>query len=121
MVFINNPFYATVWSVEVLEKHISMRVSTGEKQQDGTWKDSNWWVTATGHAFNSLKDTVKVGDRIKVNKSKITNELRANKDGEKRSRFNFVLIDAEVVAPIKTESSQPTQTVPANNEEDSPW
>ena len=120
MVFINNPFYATVWSVETLEKRISMRISTGEKQQDGTWKDSNWWVVATGHAFNALKDKVQQGDRIRVNKAKITNELYVNKDGDKRSKFNFVLIDADVVESKKTTDQTPAQETRAA-EEDSPW
>ena len=49
MILFNKGFFK-VWKVEQKEKYTSLQCSTGDKQQDGTYKNSNWNVRLVGDA-----------------------------------------------------------------------
>lgn len=126
MIFINNPFYAKVWKVqERRDKYMDLRISTSEKDQAGDYIDSNWFPRVIGHAFNALKDVLQDGDRIVVKKAKFTNEKFTDKEGNIRSSFRFLILDAEVqdsqetkrpaAETVATEQSQPSVG------DDNPW
>lgn len=132
MIFNSNEIYATVWDATLSEskKYLDLRLSTSEKDADGNWKNSNWFARAIGHAVNSLKD-VKREDRITITKSKFTNETYEDGDGNKRSYFKFVIIEASInskddkpagQASKKTNKpkEEPTQNNTAESESD-PW
>ena len=105
MIFCNNTIYGKVWSVTKNDEYVDLKITTSEKAQDGTYKNSSWFPRLIGHAFNSLKDTIKAGDKIIITKSKFTNE-RYKKDDEYRSSFKFLVFEATV-----EEGSEATETV----------
>ncbi len=125
MIYCNNTIYAKVWSVTKSDKYIDLRVSTSEKDRDGEYVDSTWFPRLIGHAFNSLKDTIKEGDRIIIEKSKFTNESYEAKDGSKKSRFRFLVFEARINEDTKTAetNNQPAeaQYTDNTNKDESPW
>lgn len=124
MIFIKDKIYAKVWKVEKFDKYIDLQVTTSEKDKDGNYINSGWYPRLIGHAFNSLKDTIKEGDTIIFTKSKLSNERYVDNEGNKKSRFRFLVFEAESSEPIESapavSTKQTTQTV-AENKEDSPW
>lgn len=134
MIFNNNQIFAKVWKSTVEEKYIDLQISTSEKDGDGNYKNSSWFPRVIGHAYNTLKD-VKEGDRITITKSKFTNERYEDKDGNKRSFFRFIILEAtinnddasqeeETETPKKKSStSKKTTTAPAaeSKDDDCPW
>lgn len=134
MIFNNNQIFAKVWKSTVEEKYIDLQISTSEKDGDGNYKNSSWFPRVIGHAYNTLKD-VKEGDRITITKSKFTNERYEDKDGNKRSFFRFIILEAtinsddasqeeETETPKKKSStSKKTITAPAaeSKDDDCPW
>lgn len=125
MIFIHDKIYAKVWKVEKHEKYIDLQVTTSEKDGDGKYINSGWFPRLIGHAFNSLKDKIKEGDRIVITKSKITNE-RYTKDGVTKSTFKFVILEAEIDEPRSDSTVQQpapaAQTTPAPTGNDTcPW
>lgn len=130
MIFCNNTVYAKVWKITPAEKYLDLQISTSEKAQDGSYINSSWFARCIGHAFNSLKDKLKEGDRIVINKCKFTNEKYTAKDGTTKSAFRFVILEASIEPqnptnrptaqpePAATEAAQPAQ---APTEEECPW
>lgn len=128
MIFCNNKIYAKVWAVTPSEKYIDLRISTSEKDQNGEYINSSWFPRLIGHAFNSLKDKIKVGDKITITKAKFSNEKYTAKDGTVKSAFRFIILEASIdeenanaptaagTAPAKTEQ----QETAASND-DCPW
>jgi single-stranded DNA-binding protein len=124
MIYCNNAIYAKVWSVTKSEKYIDLRVSTSEKDsRDGTYTDSTWFPRLIGHAFNSLKDTIKEGDRIIIEKAKLTNESYDAKDGSKKSRFRFLVFEARINEDSKPaeEQAAPAEAQDTTDKDESPW
>lgn len=118
MIFCSNPIYGKVWSITRPEdkNYMELRISTREKAQDGQVTYSSWFPRVIAHAYNSLKD-LKEGDNILITKSKLTNESYTDKEGNKKSAFRFVIMEAK----IQDENNQPsTPATPAANEEESP-
>ena len=98
MIFNKSIIYAKVWKVKKADngKYIDLRISTSEKNnEDGSYINSSWFPRAIGHAVNSLKN-VKEGDRIAITSSKFTNEQREDEDGNKKSFFRFLIIEAKI-------------------------
>lgn len=133
MIFNSNTIYARVWKVDKKEKYIDLQVSTSEKNQEGEYEYSTWFPRVIGHAFNSLKD-VKKDDRIRITKSKFTNLVVKDENGNKKPRFRFIVLEAEIEnpsgnsqkqAPDETQTPPAQQTAAANTskEEDDtcPW
>lgn len=135
MIFNSNEIYATVWEATLSEnkKYMDLRISTSEKDADGNWKNSNWFARVIGHALNSLKG-VKREDRITITKSKFTNEPYEDAEGNKRSYFKFVIIEASInskddkptagQAPKKAnkpKKAEPTPQKTADESESDPW
>ena len=129
MIFIKDKIYAKCWSVKKDEKFIDLRVTTSEKDQkeEGKYLHSTWFPRLIGHAFNSLKDTIKDGDKIVITKAKLTNLPYTTKDGETRSSFKFLVLEAELDEPANAQSSQTEEKSEekaessASDSEDCPW
>ncbi len=120
MIYCTNQIFGKVWKIKPSEngKYIDLQITTSEKEADGSYKNSGWFPRAIGHAANSLKG-IKEGDRIIITKSKLTNERYEDAEGNKRSVFRFLILEAstvenqdsgkstaEVKTPEKTELEQ---------------
>lgn len=125
MIYVDNKIYAKVWTVKKFDKYMELRVSTSEKDGEGNYINSTWFPRLIGHAFNSLKDTLKEGDRIVINKAKLTNESYTNNEGVTKSALKFLVYDAEVQGSSETpEAAAPAPAAPskATSSGDScPW
>lgn len=128
MIFIHDKIYAKVWKVEKYEKYIDLQATTSEKDKDGNYINSGWFPRLIGHAFNSLKDTIKEGDTLVITKSKMTNERYKDSDGNNKSRFRFIVLEANISeAKESSESSDTTPAPAAQTQEDNtnkdacPW
>ena len=126
MIFCKDKIYAKVWSIKKEDKYIDLRISTSEKDRDGNYVNSTWFPRLIGHAFNSLKDELKEGDRLIITKSKFTNESYT-KDGVVKSSFKFVVLEAEIDAPASetpeaapAPASTPASAAPAASDS-CPW
>lgn len=126
MIFINgSKIYAKVWKVNKFEKYIDLEATTSEKDQEGNYINSGWFPRLIGHAFNSLKDSIKEGDRIIITKAKLTNERYTAKDGSTKSSFRFVVLEASIVDEQGAAQATAAQTEHADSdaqgEEECPW
>ena len=61
--------YARVWKVWKKEKYTDLSISTGDKQEDGTYKNSKWPARLVGKANIDVAE----GDSIVITKAKIEN------------------------------------------------
>lgn len=114
MIFIHDKIYAKVWKVDKKEKYIDLQATTSEKDGDGNYINSGWFPRLIGHAFNSLKDKIKEGDRLIITKSKLTNERYTAQDGSTKSAFKFVVLEAEIEEPRNsTPAEAPAQSASA--------
>lgn len=87
--------YGTIFDVKVEEKRVKASYTTGDKQQDGTYKNSYWTAVFVGAALDKAK-TLTDKDRIHVTKAKITNELYTPKDSDKkRTWLQLTVFDFE--------------------------
>lgn len=130
MIYVNSNIYGKVWKSELSEngKYIDLQMSTSEKDADGNYRNSNWFPRAIGHAVNSLKG-IADGDRICITKAKLTNERKEDVEGNKKSVFRFIILEASLVKDNSTqtapkETPQPTTTQQpqiVDDSEDSPW
>ena len=130
MIFVKEKTFAKVWKVTKADngKYIDLQISTSEKETDGTYKNSRWFPRCIGKSVNTLKD-VKEGDRIEIEKCKLTNESYETDSGEKRSRFRFIILEASISGGKKQESTatateKPAATVTKTEEpekEEIPW
>lgn len=128
MIFIHDKIYAKVWKIDKQDKYIDLQATTSEKDKDGNYINSGWFPRLIGHAFNSLKDTLKEGDTLIITKSKMTNERYQDSEGNTKSRFRFIVLEASVGDTKSTSSEEnvPVATAPAqeattSNEESCPW
>lgn len=137
MIYNTNTIYAKVWTIKPSEKYLDLQISTSEKDEDGNYKNSSWFPRVIGKAFNTLKN-LKEGDRICITKSKFTNERYEDKDGNKRSYFKFLILEATIEgdaapadepAPKKSTSTKPVKKAEQQSEvekgddgdEECPW
>lgn len=124
MIFINDAkIYAKVWHVDRKEKYTDVRISTSEKDADGNYVNSTWFPRLIGHAHQKLKD-LKEGDKIIISKAKFTNEGYTDKEGNKKSAFKFLILEAEPESQNENTTKPSAKSEPkseeANTEED-PW
>lgn len=81
--------YAKVWKVDKKENYTALQISTGDKQQDGTYKNSGWNCRLVGKA----KDIqVNESDSIVITAAKIENIYNAE---QKKSWLNIIVFDFE--------------------------
>lgn len=80
-----NKAYAKVWKVF----DNSYSISTGDKQQDGTYRNSNWNMRLTGKVKDIKLDE---GDRIEIKGGKLENVWDSEK---KRNWLNLYVWDLE--------------------------
>lgn len=125
MIFNKTTCYAKVWKVTRAEngKYIDLRISTSEKNEDGDYKNSSWFPRVIGHAVNSLKN-IKEGDRIAITSSKFTNEQKEDQEGNKKSFFRFLILEAKIEdGNSDNDSAKKTTTGKTNSarHEDDPW
>ena len=124
MIFVKDKIYAKVWKVEKFDKYIDLQATTSEKDKDGNYINSGWYPRLIGHAYNSLKDIIKEGDTIIFTKSKLSNERYVDNEGNKKSRFRFLVFEAEPSDSADSTPTTPSETktqTPSENKEDSPW
>ena len=134
MIYNSGKIFAKVWSIKPSEKYLDLQISTSEKDEEGNYKNSSWFPRCIGKAFNTLKG-LKEGDRICITKSKFTNERYEDKDGNKRSYFKFLILEATIEngetennsAPQKSSKAEPkkkvekTEPATEEEEEETPW
>lgn len=129
MIFNNNQIYGKVWKVTHPEnnKYIDLQMTTSEKDADGNYKNSGWFPRVIGHALNSLKE-VKEGDRICITKSKFTNERYEDANGNKKSAFRFIILEASILsdnnstaAPEQKEQTKAPKQKAQEQADDCPW
>ena len=113
MIFIHDTIFAKVWKVEKAEKYLDLQVTTSEKDKEGNYINSGWFPRLIGHAFNALKDTIKEGDTIVITKCKITNERYKDDEGNTKSRFKFVVLEATISEPKENTETPAATTTPA--------
>lgn len=118
MIFIHDKIYAKVWKVDKSDKYIDLQATTSEKDKDGNYINSGWFPRLIGHAFNSLKDTIKEGDTLVITKCKMTNERYKDAEGNNKSRFKFVVLEASIEeSKTSSESKADTPAAPAQAQE----
>lgn len=129
MIFNNNQIYGKVWKVTPAEsgKYLDLQMTTSEKDGEGNYKNSGWFPRAIGHALNSLKE-VKEGDRICITKSKFTNERYEDANGNKKSAFRFIILEASILsdnnstaAPEQKEQTKAPKQKAQEQADDCPW
>jgi hypothetical protein len=79
--------WATVWGVEEKNGFTKSRISTSEKDQEGNYKNSDWFATFGKNVSEKAK-TLQKGDRIIIKKGKITNRTEKKPDGTFVSYLN---------------------------------
>lgn len=123
MIFNHDKIYMKVWKITPHEKYLDLQGSTSEKLDSGEFINSSWFPRVIGHAFNSLKDTLKEGDRIIITKSKFSNERYTAKDGTAKSAFKFLILEAQLEKGAKTapESISNTADEPEDEGNELPW
>lgn len=113
MIFCNNTIYGKVWKINKQDKYLDLQMTTSEKGQDGAYINSGWFPRVIGHAFNTLKDTLKEGDRIVITKCKFTNERYKANDGTTKSAFRFLILEATIDTPEGSRAASAQRTEPA--------
>lgn len=128
MIFVKDKIYGKVWKITKSEKYLDLQMTTSEKDQEGNYINSGWFPRCIGHAFNSLKDTLKEGDRICITKSKLTNERYTAQDGTTKSAFRFLILEASIELPNGEQKQAETPATPTTEvateerkEEECPW
>lgn len=79
--------FAKVWEAEVKERMVKLKLSTGDKKQDGTWENSSWNAIVVGKQLEEAKE-IKKGDTIEIASGKISNVY----DKEKKVTYYNVVI-----------------------------
>ena len=98
--------YAKVWKVDKKENYTTLQISTSDKQQDDTYKNSNWNCRVVGKA----KDIeVNEGDRIVIDSAKVENVW------DKKNKKNWLNI---IVFSFETEGQQDNPFVESDNSDD---
>ena len=128
MIYSTNTVYGKVWKiVGRSDKYMDIQMSTSEKDRDGNYINSSWFPRIIGHAFNELKDTLKEGDRIAITKCKLSNERFRDKDGNYRSAFKFLILEAETedgqrnARPAKPAEREVEQPKAEPETDECPW
>lgn len=119
MIFNTGKIFGRVWKVTPGEsgKYLDLEMTTSEKDKDGNYENSGWFPRVIGHALNTLKD-VKKGDKIVITKSKFTNIRQKDEQGNTRSYFKFLVLEAEIDGGSSPQdSSAPQQEVTNNSEQ----
>lgn len=127
MIYCTNQIFGKVWKVKPADngKYIDLQMTTSEKDADGNYKNSGWFPRAIGHAANSLK-SVKDNDRIVITKAKFTNERYEDANGNKKSAFRFLILEASIVEngdsnkPVAETKKTPEKAEPEQVDE-CPW
>ena len=111
MIFINDS-RGTIFDVKVEDKRVKANFTTGDKQQDGSYKNSYWNAVFIGHAFEKAK-SLKDKDRITITKGKISNELYTPKNSdEKRTWLQITVFDYEINDGNTSSNSAPVEDKP---------
>lgn len=94
--------YATYWGTQdEHDRYATVKISTGDKQQDGSYVNTNWFARFVGKAFEKL-DQLESKDKIRIT-GKVANPY--NKE-TKKAYLNLVVFDFEFSdAPKKSDSS----------------
>lgn len=92
--------YATVWEIKQNEKSVSGKISTSRKDQNGEYKNSNWFVQFVGKATEKAK-TLQTRDKIIITNGRVTSEPY-ERDGQKTYPTRVTIFDFEMNEPSGT-------------------
>lgn len=126
MIFCHDKVYMKVWKLQSKnEKYMDIQGTTSEKDKDGNYINSSWYPRLIGAAFQTMKNTLKEGDRIVITKCKLSNEKYTAKDGTVKSAFRFLILEAEpegapAAKPAEPKATQEPAVQPASDD-DLPW
>ena len=94
--------FATYWSTEeVKDRSAKVKLSTGDKQKDGSYVNTNWFATFVGKALEKI-DELETKDKIKIS-GKVSNPY--NKE-TKKAYVNLLVWDFEFSDGAKAEASE---------------
>lgn len=112
MIYFTNQ-YAKIWEIKMNEKYADVRISTSEKNQDGTYTNSNWFARCLGGGLKDIAN-FKEGNRIKITKGKVVNEPYTDKAGNKKSAVRVMIYGIESIDGNNTYiPAQSSKTTPA--------
>lgn len=77
----------TVFQVQKEEKYVDANLSTSERKEDGTWRNSQWNARFVGNAFPKAQELTDK-DRIALTSFKLENVY----DKEKKQSYTNVII-----------------------------
>lgn len=105
--------YATYWGTQnEEEKYATVKISTGDKQKDGSYVNTNWFARFVGKAFEKLGE-LESKDKIKIS-GKISNPY--NKE-TKKSFLNLVVFDFEFSDTAKKADASDGDYEPLDDEQ----
>jgi hypothetical protein len=79
--------FATYWGTKKeADKYVAVSISTGDKQQDGSYVNSNWLATLVGKALDKSENLEK-GDKIRI-----SGKVSTRYDKENEKVYNNVLV-----------------------------
>lgn len=86
--------FAKVWEAEIKERMVKLKLSTGDKKQDGTWENSSWNTIIVGKQLEEAKG-IKKGDTIEIVSGKISNVYNKEKQTSYLNLVIFEFINGE--------------------------
>ncbi|MGL4425116.1 MAG: hypothetical protein ACRCZ0_10025 [Cetobacterium sp.] len=99
--------FVKVWKIkEVKDKVVKIDLGTSDKQQDNTYKNSNWFnCSFIGKALDGAK-RLKEGDKIEIVSAKIENVFVKEKNQSyiNIAVFEFKLEEGQTTAPAPVEA-----------------
>lgn len=109
--------YATYWGTqEEKERYATVKISTGDKQQDGSYVNTNWFARFVGKAFEKL-DQLENKDKIRIT-GKVSNPY--NKE-TKKSYLNLVVFDFEFSDAAKKSTEKNNESEDDDSDEQMPF
>lgn len=120
-----------VWDYKISQsgKSAEVRATTSEKNSEGKYIDSTWFIRICGEAFRKLGE-LKKGDRIEVKEAKLSNTSYRTDDGRFRNSFGFLVFDADLFTGNLNNPREDTQAPVENKrrsrieedyDDDQPW
>ncbi|MEG2347243.1 MAG: hypothetical protein RSB50_06135 [Cetobacterium sp.] len=97
--------FAKVWEAEIKERMVKLKLSTGDKKQDGTWENSNWNAIVVGKQLEEAKE-IKKGDTIEIVSGKISNVYNKEKQTNYLNMVIFEFVNGEKETKKETKKEE---------------
>ena len=95
MIYFTDQF-AKVWSIDKSKSVPRGRISTSEKNQQGEWVNSSWFVSFIGKSKEKALE-LNGDERIKMLKGKVTSTSKKLDDDTYRNYINVTVFDFELM------------------------